>query len=443
MKKYLLLLAAGAVALPGLAMADAHDADESSWSISGGIRVQHTQSTDNGVTTANTSTHSDDTYIRLERGFTNSNAGDATTYLHFQPSGEWRYGVTATSTKDSWTVSGKGEWDAQMSGDNGAASRLRDSFVKATNDSGAYFQVGKTQYGDQLRGYSNGHGGNIVTPESSNFRKVMSGGYYNGNGYLASDESKFTAIQFGYDLGSGLDISAILQIDSDENLFGHYSNSAASQTYVLDANDDNSADNDLSNTDANESQGSTSNSAQSSNGSILQIKYAANNIDAIVQIYSGSQEDTDTDANDVIEGSLNNDTIDTDGKLDVSLTQIAVAYSAGMFTPFINMAMGSVEQTPDGGGASTTYDAAVTNIGLNVALASGDSINFSATSSSAESDETGSEDESGSAIEAQYTTNLAGAAVKIGYVSGDYDDGDDATDDDADTALSIRLDYGF
>ena len=442
MKKYLLLLAAGAVALPGLAMADAHDADESSWSISGGIRVQHTQSTDNGVTTADTSTHSDDTYIRLERGFTNSNAGDATTYLHFQPSGEWRYGVTATSTKDSWTVSGKGEWDAQMSGNNGAASRLRDSFVKATNDSGAYFQVGKTQYGDQLRGYSNGHGGNIVTPESSNFRKVMSGGYYNGNGYLASDESKFTAIQFGYDLGSGLDISAILQIDSNENLFGHYSNSAASQTYDLDSDGDGVVNADDLNTDANESQSSVS-SAQSSNGSILQLKYAANNIDAIVQLYSGSQEDTDTDLSDsaaAITGST--DTIDTDGKLDVSLTQIAVAYSAGMFTPFVNMAMGSVEQTDDAGN-SVTYDAAVTNIGLNVALASGDSINFSATSSSAEDDVTGSEDESGSAIEAQYTTNLAGAAVKIGYVSGEYDDGDDATDDDADTALSIRIDYGF
>ena len=428
MKKYLLLLAAGAVALPGLAIADAHDADESSWSITGNVRVQHTQATDAGVTTADTSTHSDDTYIRLERGFTNSNAGDATTYLHFQPSGEWRYGVTATSTKDSWTVSGKGEWDSNQGGDEGTG-RLRDSFVKATNDSGAYFQVGKVQYGDHLKGYSNGHGGNVFTPEGTAFREVIGFGGYNGNGYLATNEARFTAIQLGYGLGSGLDISVILQMESDEPLFGVYSNADATNVIDEGTEDDPNTAGDQTVEDATESP------AQKTNGSVVQIKYAANNIDLIAQFYSGSQEDNDSDEATTAGGS--------DGKVDASLTQIAAAYSAGMFTPFINMAMGSVEQTPDGGGDSTTYDAAVTNIGLGVALANGDSVNFSVTSSSAESDAANSEDESGSAFEGQYVTNLAGAAVKIGYVSGEYDDGDDATDDDADTALSIRIDYGF
>ena len=402
MKKYLLLLAAGAIALPGLAIADAHDADESSWSVTGNVRVQHTQSTDAGVTTADTSTHSDDTYIRLERGFTNSNAGDATTYLHFQPSGEWRYGVTATSTKDSWTVSAKGEWDSNQGGDGDGTGRLRDSFVKATNDSGAYFQVGKVQYGDHLKGYSNGHGGNVFTPSGTAFRDVIGFGGYNGNGYLATNEARFTAIQLGYGLGSGLDLSVILQMEADESLFGVYSSDAAGDA------------------------------AQTTNGNVVQIKYAANNVDLIAQFYSGSQEDTDTDADN------------SDGKVDASLTQIAAAYSAGMFTPFINMAMGSVEQTPDGGGDVITSDAAVTNIGLGVSLASGDSVNFSVTSSSAERDSDDKE-ESGSAFEAQYVTNLAGAAVKVGYVSGEYDDDDDsdASDDDADTAFSVRIDYGF
>ena len=428
MKKYLLLLAAGAIALPGLAIADAHDADESSWSVTGNVRVQHTQTTDNGVTTADTSTHSDDTYIRLERGFTNSNAGDATTYLHFQPSGEWRYGVTATSTKDSWTVSGKGEWDSNQGGDEGTG-RLRDSFVKATNDSGAYFQVGKVQYGDHLKGYSNGHGGNVFTPEGTAFREVIGFGGYNGNGYLATNEARFTAIQLGYGLGSGLDISVILQMESDEPLFGVYSNADATNVIDEGTEDDPNTAGDQTVEDATESP------AQKTNGSVVQIKYAANNIDLIAQFYSGSQEDNDSDEATTAGGS--------DGKVDASLTQIAAAYSAGMFTPFINMAMGSVEQTPDGGGDSTTYDAAVTNIGLGVALANGDSVNFSVTSSSAESDAANSEDESGSAFEGQYVTNLAGAAVKIGYVSGEYDDGSDATDDDADTAFSVRIDYGF
>ena len=414
MKKYLLLLAAGAVALPGLAIADAHG---DSSSITGNIRVQHTQSKDAGVTTADTSTHSDDTYIRYQRDFTNSNAGDASAYIHFQPSGEWRYGVTASSTKDGWTVSGKGEWDFDMTNTADDDDQLvaespdkRDSFLKASNASGFYFQLGRVQYGDQLRGYSNGHGGNVFAgtydhdndsatdAQKTAFAEVIRFGGYNGNGYLATNEARFTALQLGSALGGGLDVSLIMQTETDEALFGAYSNAAADGV------------------------------GQTSNGNILQIKYAANNVDAIVQAYNGSQEATDSDA--------------SSSKVDASLTQAAIAYSLGTLTPFLQIVMGTVEQN-NGTGTTTSYDASVTNLGLGISLANGNSINLSATTSSGEESTEGVEKESGDAYEIQYVANVAGMAIKTGYVTGEFDDGHDETTDDADTALSIRLDYGF
>ena len=408
MKKYLLLLAAGAVALPGLAIADAHGYSQS---ISGNVRVQHTQSSSNGVDTSSNSLGGDDTYINWNHAYTSDANASISAFIGFQPSGEWRYGVLGSSTDGDWTVTGKGEWDFDMTNSNADGNlstsdaetpAYRDVFIKAANASGFYFQLGNMQYGDQMKGYSNGNGGGLSRGNSPQADNVLSNGDYDGSAYFLTDEARFAALQLGYNLGNGIDISAVLQMDTDASLFGAYSNGAADSAQ------------------------------QSTTGTLMQLKYAANNVDAVVSLYNGSVEDANTD----VTGTS------ADGKAEASATQIALSYSAGMFTPFANILTATVDQTNDAS-ATTSYDAAVTNIGVAISLASGDSVNVSSTSTSAESDVTGSAEESGSAMEVQYTTNIAGISLKAGYGSGEYDDDNDGTEDDDDSYLSIRLDYGF
>ena len=399
MKKYLLLLAAGAIALPGLAIADAHGYSQS---FSGQVRVQHTQSTSDGVSTASNSLGGDSTFVKWNHNYS-GDAGSMSAFITFQPNGEWRYGASGSATDGDWTATGKSEWDMFINNNTASAAdsvAYRDVFIKLANASGLYFQLGNMQYGDQMKGYSNSNGGGLSRGSSAQADNVLSNGDYDGSAYFLTDEARFAALQVGYNLGNGIDINAVLQMDTDAKLFGAYSNSVAGDA------------------------------TQNTSGSVLQVKYAANNVDAVVNLYSGSVEDADTDL------------ADSDGKAEASATQIGVSYSAGMFAPFVNILTATVDQTPDSGDA-TSYDAAVTNIGVAIALANGDAVNLSSTATSAESDVDNSAEESGSAMEVQYTTSIAGVAINAGYGSGEYDDDLDSTEDDDDTYLSVRLQYAF
>ena len=420
MKKTLLLLAAGAVALPGLAIADAHGYSQS---ISGQVRVQHTQSSSSGLDTSSNSLGDDDSHINWNHHYT-GDKGSVSGFIRFQPSGEWRYGASGSSTDGDWTATGKAEWDFDMtntSNTDAESTAYRDVYIKLANASGLYLQLGNMQYGDQMKGYSNNTGGGLSRGSSAQADNVLSNGDYDGSAYFVTNEARFAALQAGYNLGNGIDVNLVLQMDTDASLFGAYSNDAATNTVVED---------DASTTDVDETE--TETTTQSTTGTLLQFKYAANNVDAVVNLYSGSVEDADTD----VTGNS------ADGKAEASATQIGVSYSAGMFTPFVNLLTAKVDQTPDAGDA-VSYDASVTNLGLAVSLANGDAVNLSATSTSASSDVDGSADESGSAMEVQYSTNIAGVAINAGYGSGEYDDDLTTTEDDDDSYLSVRLQYAF
>ena len=467
MKKYLLLLAAGAIALPGLAIADAHVASESmedanasmaedkavasspvySQSFSGQVRVEHTRSTSDGVSTASNSLGGDDTFVKWNHNYSGG-AGTMSAFVTFQPSGEWRYGAEgeATDAAGVWTASGKGEWDFDMtntSSTDAEETAYRDVFIKLANASGLYFQLGNAQYGDQMKGYSNSNGGGLSRGGTDSSGEavdtladnVLQNGDYDGSAYFMADEARFKALQIGFATSGGLDASLALQMDTDAALFGAYSNDAAKNvtTEAVEGVDDDPDTPEDETVEAVEEVSETT--TQSTNGYMFQLKYSTKNdqnktaLDVVLNRYDGSVEDADTD----VTGTS------ADGKAEASATQLGISYNLGMFTPFFNMLMASVDQTTDAG-VTTTTDAQVMNLGTVVSLPSSDVVNVSYTTTSAES---GDVEESGSAYELQYTTKIAGVAINAGYGSGEYDDDNDATEDDDDSYISVRLQYSF
>ena len=442
MKKSLLLLAAGAMTLPGLAIADAHGYSSS---ISGQVRVQHTQSTSDGVSSGSNSLGGDDSFLKWNHKY-KSAKGEADGSITFQPSGEWRYSAGGKVNPDensSWTAEAKAEWDFDMtntSSTTAESTAYRDVYIKLSEDSGLYFQLGNKQYGDQMKGYSNSNGGGLSRGSGTAADNVLSNGDYDGSAYFVSDEARFAALQVGYapkgpkgPKGSNLNVNLVLQMDTDAALFGAVSNDAATNTL-----------NDDPDTDDVDETGTTVTTTQSTFGTLLQLQYSTKDgddkvLDLVLNRYDGSVEDADTDP------VANSDPNSADGKAEFSATQFGISYKlGGMFTPFFNMLMASVDQTTDDG-ATTTTDAQVMNVGTVVSLAGDDAVNVSYTMTSAdESGTAGTDDEeSGSAIELQYTTEIAGVAINAGYGSGEYDDDSDATKDDDDSYISVRLQYSF
>ena len=407
MKKSLLLLAAGAVALPGLAIADAHGYSQS---ISGNVRVNHLQSTSADVTTSGTYLGGGDTYLQWNHDVKSDGGASASGFVRFESSGDWRYNLSGSASEGGWTANAKAEWDVdQDSGDS--AVDYRDQYVEVTNEGGVSIFFGRNAPFDSLKG--------SVVDYSGSLSGVV------GYGAGAVDDlidSRFNYISAGYSMADmGLSVKLRLQMDNSAN-------TANILGYDIDEN----ASND----------GSTGNkpSKYDINANAVSVEYASGAIDAALTIGSGTAE-TNKDRTEKADSDYQQATDNYTQTL--SLTKLGLNYDAGVAQVHLNYTATSLEEDQDATN-TTTKDYTGMNIGVSAAAGPG-TVVVDLTNTTADTD-TGSGDPtetSGSATELAYLTNLGPASFKFTYGTGSYDDDDETTDADDDSYLHFRLEYGF
>ena len=427
MKRHLLTLVAGTVVFPGMASAADPGFNQS---ISGNVQVQHTQTIDGDVATADNKLDDDDSYLNWNFNYAARNGDAADAFIRFQPNGEWRYGAIGSKRGGNWLTTAKVEWDADMArddsgdGESEASEVYRDWFVRFDHDYGFYAQLGNRQYLDQIKGYDDSTGGELLAGQNGKEdvnTTIWGAKNYDQYAYFLTDEARFRALQLGYRTPVGLDVSLVMQMDNTENggLFG--------VDTMKGANDD--------------VYGNEANNTQDIRGSIFTLKYAEFGVDAILHILDGKVEPSDDRAG-------NNVTSDT--KQEYSGLQFAAVYRGGYVDPFINYSSASLENTDDDGSATiytTETDTSALNIGVSVPLRTAD-IYFSITETSYEFNDgnsaTNGDDEkekTGTAYQLQYQTDIAGADVKLGVGTGEFDD--DEVEEDSDSYIALRIDYGF
>ena len=424
MKKYLLLLAAGAIALPGLAIADAHGYSSS---ISGNVRINHLQTTDGDISTASTLTGGGDSYLQWNHNYDPSETKSVTGFIRFKSGGDQRINVTGSATEGDWTANAVAEWevsdavssetvtlvgvDTNGSGNDNNASVVesvsggttaaqRDQYVQLTNVNGASVFFGRKAPFDSLKGSVLDYSGSMYSGDD--------GESTNDIGYHAASvddltDSRFNYIQLGYDMGNGAALNLKLQMDNTGN-------TPAMLGYDLDT--------DISGTDM----------VYDISANAISVDYAMGPIDAAVSIGSGTAE-TSTDRGDAA------------ASFDVSLTKLGLNYDIGVAQVHLNYTALSEEgeyiDSDDSATVKTEVDYTGTNIGVSAA-AGGGTVIFDMTTT----DVSGAADTSGSATEVGYLTSIGGASFKAIYGTGSYDDKDASTNDD-DSYLHLRLEYGF
>ena len=437
MKKYLLLLAAGAIALPGLAIADAHGYSQS---ISGNVRINHVQTTDQDVGTASTSTGGGDTYLNWNHSYTASETKSVTGFIRFQQNGEQRINVTGTATEGDWTATALGEWDVNeavssttttlvgvdtdgvdtdgdgsLLDDNatvvssvsgGTNVDQRNQYIQVTNTSGLSIFFGRTAPFDSLKGTLTDNGGSL----DSNIDIDGDGDSDFSYHAVSVDDfidSHFNYIQIGYAMGNGVALSLKLQMDNTGNVAN-----------ILGYNITN---------------GATGASDISANA--VSIDYAMGAVDASLTVGSGSAE-----------GNKDRTAGDEDHKQDLSLAKLGLNYDAGVAQVHLNYTSTSLEVedgTVENGADAITYDYTGMNLGVSAAAGGGTVIlDLTNTALDGESG-TNKAETSGSATEVGYITSIGGASFKASYGTGSYDDDNDATTKEDDDFLALRMEYGF
>ena len=424
MKKYLLLLAAGAVALPGLAIADAHGYSNS---ISGNVRINHVQTTDQDVGTASTSTGGGDTYLNWNHSYTASETKSVSGFVRFSSGGEQRINVTGTATEGDWTAKAFGEWNvneavsstttlvsvdtdgdgvdddnatvvSSVSGGTNVAER--DQYVQVTNTSGLSIFFGRNAPFDSLKGTLTDNGGSLESNVDSGF------GYHAVSVDDAID-SRFNYIQVGYAMGNGVALSLKLQMDNTGNvssILGYDITNAATGASDISAN-------------------------------AVSVDYAMGAVDAALTIGSGSAE-----------GNKDRTAGDENHKQDLSLTKLGLNYDAGVAQIHLNYTATSLEVedgTVNNGADAITDDYTGMNLGVSAA-AGGGTVTLDLTNTTADQENGTSKFEtSGSATEVGYATSIGGASLKASYGTGSYDDDNPSTTAEDDSYLAIRMEYGF
>ena len=443
MKKYLLLLAAGAIALPGLAIADAHGYSQS---VSGNVRINHLQTTAGDVTTAATSTGGGDTYLQWNHNYDPSETKSVTGFIRFKSGGDQRINVTGSATQGDWTANAVAEWEVSDSvssttttyNDNndgldtddnastennvttvssisgGTTVAERDQYVQVTNTSGLSVVLGRDAPFDSLKGSVLDYSGSLKGPASRVDND--NDGTNDAVGYHAASvddliDSRFHFIGVGYSMPNGVGITLRLQMDNT----GNTSN-------ILGYNIDNSL-------------GGGTTYVYDISANAITVDYAVGPIDASVSIGSGSAETNN-------ERQATTGTDDPSYSQDLSLTKLGLNYDAGVAQVHVNYTATSLETSDT---SDTTTDYSGMNIGVSAA-AGGGTVIFDLTNTSLQEDfggnATADEEETGSATELGYLTSIGGASFKAIYGTGSYDDNVDGNTDD-DSYLHLRLEYGF
>ena len=427
MKKYLLLLAAGAIALPGLAIADAHGYSQG---LSGNVRINHLQTTDGDITTAATSTGGGDTYLQWNHNYSDDAGKSVTGFIRFKSGGDQRINITGSATQGDWTANAVAEWEVSdsvssttdtlaNSTDNdanpdenvtvtssvsgGTTVSERDQFVKVSNTSGLSIVFGRDAPFDSLKG-------NVLD---------YSGGLYSGDdgsstgdiGYHAATvddliANRFHFIGVGYSMPNGVGLTLRLQMDNTgntSNILGYNITNGATGASDISAN-------------------------------AVSVDYAMGPIDAALSIGSGTAD-----------GNKDRSAGDDSHSQSLSLTKLGLNYDAGVAQVHVNYTATSLEvedgkNGTDGKDALTT-DYTGTNIGVSAAAGPGTVIFDLMNTAYTDGDST-AEEQTGSATELGYLTSIGGASFKAIYGSGSYDDKVDGNSDD-DSYLHLRLEYGF
>ena len=433
MKKYLLLLVAGAIALPGLAIAESPIANEStadanasamadsnasmadgmmadanasmadanasmaeeavklgySQALSGNVRTQHQSVTNGDLTTVANNLGGGDTHLTWQHNYQVTATKSVNGFIRFEAGNDQRISITGTDKAGDWTATAKGEWDTNGFG---SVTSYRDQFVTLSNVSGMYLTLGNKQYGDVVKGLDTGIGG-----ADTDFQETY---------YFVTGESRYEALQLGFSMPNGADISAVLQLDNGVGLFGGMAS-------LADVDDSDDAD-DANVTGAVDQRDVT--------GTLILVKYNAGSIDAQLEIYSGGIAGVDNadDSGDM----------DEDREVSATATLLAVAYDLGTLTPFLNYSTKSVTTT-DNNGADSDSDTSAMQFGAVTSLGGGTLGVAYGTESETES----------SMIDVDYTTSIGGVTVKGMLGSGTNGNGD-ADDTDA-SYYALRLEYGF
>ena len=387
MKKYLLLLAAGAIALPGLAIADAHGYSQG---ISGNVRINHLQTTAGDVTTAATNTGGGDTYLQWNHNYSDDAGKSVTGFIRFESDGDQRINLTGSASEGDWTASAKSEWDQDGTG---AVTADRDEFVKVSNASGLSIFFGRNAPFDSLKGsvldYSGSLGANVG---------------YNAAAVDDLIDSRFNYISAGYSMPNGVGLTLRLQMDNTgtanaSNMLGYELDTNATgtpMTYDISAN-------------------------------AISVDYAMGPIDAALTIGSGTAETSE-------------DRGDTAVSQELSLTKLGLNYDAGVAQVHVNYTATSLDEDTSATTTDTT-DYTGTNIGVSAA-AGGGTVIFDLMNTAYTSGDSTAEEQTGSATELGYLTSIGGASFKAIYGSGSYDDNVDGNTDD-DSYLHLRMEYGF
>ena len=435
MKKYLLLLAAGAIALPGLAIADAHGYSQS---ISGNVRINHVRTTDQDVGTASTSTGGGDTYLNWNHSYTASETKSVSGFVRFSSGGEQRINVTGTATEGDWTAKAFGEWNvneavssttttlvgvdtdgvaededgdgieddnatvvSSVSGGTNVAER--DQYVQVTNTSGLSIFFGRNAPFDSLKGTLVDNGGSLASNVDTDGDGSSDFSYH----AVSVDDSianRFNYIQVGYAMGNGVALSLKLQMDNTGNVGN-----------ILGYNITN---------------GATGASDISANA--VSVDYAMGAVDAALTIGSGSAE-----------GNKDRTAGDEDHKQDLSLTKLGLNYDAGVAQVHLNYTATSLEVEDGVAANKTTDDYTGMNLGVSAA-AGGGTVILDLTNTTADREVGSTKTEtSGSATEIGYITSIGGASFKASYGTGSYDDDIDSTTKEDDDFLALRMEYGF
>ena len=386
MKKTLLLLAAGAVALPGLAIADAHGYSSS---ISGNVRVNHLQETDGDVTTAKTATDNN-TYLQWNHSLKSDDGKSAGGFIRFESGGDQRINLNGSASEGGWTANAKAEWDQDG---EGAVSSERDKYVKVTNESGVSIFLGRNAPFDSLKGSVVDYSGYLVSTVGYGAGEV--------DDLIANH---FNYISAGYSMPNGFGVTLRLQMDNTgntSNILGYGITNGAAGVSDISAN-------------------------------AVSVDYAAGPVDAAVTIGSGSADGND----DRTAG-------DGDHSQSLSLTKLGLNYDAGVAQVHLNYTATGLEIDSSTTANTNTVDFTAMNVGVSAAAGPGTVVvDLTNTTYDTETDGVTSE-ESGSATELAYLTNLGPASFKVTYGSGSYDDDDTTTTADDDSYLHLRLEYGF
>ena len=379
MKKYLLLLAAGAIALPGLAIADAHGYSNS---ISGNVRMNHEQNTLGDVATSTTGTGGGDTYLNWNHSYVPDETKSVTGFVRFMSDGTQRVNVSGTASEGGWTAEAFGEWQTSTVTDGNATTTERDQYIRVTNNSGFSVEFGYYTYLDVKAGTFADWSGSLQNGSGAD------------DGFGDALEGRFGVIKLGYDMGNGAAVSVALQIDNTGNneLFGFV---------------DGSEGNDL--TDDGDV-----------NGNIVGLTYSGMGVNAFANVGSGS-----------VEGNKDRNALDDGITVDASFTQIGLSYDAGVAVPYVNMVSYLVEPNDDGDTTDTDYSA--TMVGVSAVAGTG-TVMASITNTTVG-------DDSASGTELGYVTSLGGVTFKAAYGTGSTDpDVGDSTDS---SYIGLRMEYGF